>query len=85
MVTRKEITAVNYESKEFSVEVIDYGNGVYYIEVPSNWLGSKMEVFGIVLSKFKTDYPELMITAMAADDSGGYGWTKGYWVSCEKR
>lgn len=62
---------------------VQYGNGVYYFGLTG------MVGFGPSIAEFKKNNPDLMITAIAPDDTGGFGYgfgyTIGYWVNTEPR
>lgn len=53
-------------------------DGVYYF-------GVNRSDFGVSLAAFKREHPELVVTAIGVDDTGGYGSTIGYFVSTEPR
>jgi len=55
------------------VNIVDYGNGVYYFEATE-------AVFGNALSKFISEHPKLQVITMAPNDTGGHGFTLGYFV-----
>lgn len=57
--------------------VIDYGNGVYYFDCISS-------DFANTLSAFRKDHPTWAITAIAGNDTGGYGYTLGYFIVVNK-
>ncbi|MFA6228070.1 MAG: hypothetical protein WC668_02685 [Patescibacteria group bacterium] len=54
-------------------DIIDYGNGVYYFS-------HNRANFGNTLSMFIKTHPELELVSVAADNSGIYGATIGYFV-----
>jgi hypothetical protein len=61
-----------------SASPIDYGNGVYYF--------SKTQAsFGNALSAFIKSNPELEITAIAPNGTGGYGADVGYFIVTKRK
>lgn len=56
----------------------DSADGVYYFDVVK-------DSFAHSLAAFKRSHPNLVVTAIAANDYSGYGITVGYFVSTEPR
>lgn len=54
-------------------KVVDYGNNVYYFPYTS-------EYFGNSLSQFLTQHPELEVSGMSGNGTGGNGYDLGYFV-----
>jgi len=52
---------------------MEYGNGVFYF----CYVGDD---FGARLSSFIEQHPNLEVSAMASDDTGPFGHTRGYFV-----
>jgi hypothetical protein len=57
---------------------IDYGSGVFYFH-------HTQANFSNALSAFLKNHPDLKVSAMTGDGSGGYGCDVGYFVVFEKR
>lgn len=55
------------------INVVNYGNGVYYIP----GVGSDV---GNTLSAFVAAHPDKRVVALAPNDTGPYGVTTGYFV-----
>ncbi|MDO8669543.1 MAG: hypothetical protein Q7K65_04585 [Candidatus Buchananbacteria bacterium] len=54
--------------------VVNYQNGVYYFPFTESEYGNALSLFNAI-------HPELEVTAMSPNDTGGYGRTVGYFVT----
>ncbi len=60
-------------SSNLALPPVNYGNGVYYFDCTRH-------VFGNSLSSWMKDNPNFQVLAIAGNDTGGNGFTAGYFV-----